>query len=160
MPRSPRKKEIGNRQALPGISLLLALIFLDQISKFWVVQNFVFSESRALIPGILHLTYHVNTGAAFGFFDNSTHFLIIASIVFVVLIVYYLMTKPVESIVRTSCIAILAGAIGNLIDRLRLGYVIDFIDLRVWPIFNIADSCITLGVVVILIHHFAAGRKA
>jgi signal peptidase II len=111
----------------------------------------------AVIPGILHLTRVNNTGAAFGLWKNSSLFLTVVSALSVVFIVCYLRRLLRESPAPASVYAwalVGGGALGNLYDRVRFGYVIDCIDLRVWPVFNVADSSLCLGVFLILLQFF------
>lgn len=131
--------------------LILSVFFLDQISKFIITRQLYLHESVAVIKGIFHLTLVYNRGAAFGIFKNQTLLFIITSLIAIVLIVLKLSKNQGD---RLSCQTvalcfILGGAAGNLIDRVFLGYVIDFIDFRIWPVFNIADSAITVGAVLL-----------
>ncbi len=105
---------------------------------------------------ITRLTLVRNTGAAFGLFRDQTVIFILISVIAIISIGFYLIkkrkTKPLvlsENFFLTGLSLILGGAIGNLIDRLRFGYVVDFIDLRFWPVFNVADSCITIGAAIL-----------
>ena len=125
-----------------------AILLLDQCSKFFISRKIALSQSVPLIKGILYLTLVHNRGAAFGVLKGQVPFFILASFVAVILIVLNF-RKERRFIYTLSLGLILAGAIGNLIDRLCFGYVIDFIDLRVWPVFNVADSSITVGAVLL-----------
>ena len=109
-----------------------------------------------MIRGILHMTLVHNTGIAFGLFKNHGMVYIIIPIIAVILLVYNICYYKYneEKLSRLYIFAfssILGGAIGNLIDRIYFGYVIDFIDFRIWPVFNIADSAITIGAIIIAI---------
>jgi signal peptidase II len=124
----------------------LAVVLADQISKLWIRTNMLPGQS---IPegGLILITYVRNTGAAFGLLANQNLLIIFTVLVGIAAIALYYAHPLVQTLwLRLSLSLLLGGAIGNLIDRLRFGYVIDFIDLRVWPVFNIADSCITVGV--------------
>ena len=119
----------------------ILVVLLDQLSKILIVK------------GIIPLSYLLNTGAGFGILKNSTALLIWISIIVIGLILYYYEKVPVKlKSVQIATALILAGAIGNLIDRIRLGHVIDFINLRIWPSFNIADSAITIGAILLIIY--------
>jgi|SRR3989338_7256471 len=103
-----------------------------------------------------HLTLVRNTGAAFGLFKDQAVIFILISVIAIIFIGFYLIKRKVHPHtkgfgvgVNLPLALILGGAIGNLIDRLRFGYVVDFIDLRFWPVFNVADSCITIGAVIL-----------
>ena len=131
------------------------IIVADQLSKFLIVGSFQPGQSRPLLPPILSLTYVQNTGAAFGLFKGQQVLFIVLSVVIVAAIVWELTIKrPRAAAVQWGCGLVLGGAIGNVMDRLRVGQVIDFIDLHVWPVFNIADSAITIGVILLMWHSF------
>lgn len=140
----------------------LAVIVLDQGAKAWVVGSLSLNQQVVLIENFLRLRYTHNTGAAFGLFQGGTWALSIAAVA-IVAGMLYAVTKMGDSN-RMGVLAmgvIMGGALGNLIDRLRLGYVVDLIEVygpriqignRVytWPVFNLADSAITVGVVMLL----------
>ena len=133
-----------------SIALLIAL--LDQITKFLIKSNFQLNQSISIINNILHLTYITNTGSAFGLFKGFNIFFILFSIVVIIIVFYYLKRiKNNEKILQFSAGLLLGGTIGNLIDRLFYGAVIDFIDFRIWPVFNTADSAVTISVVFLII---------
>ena len=113
-------------------------------------------ESRLIVPHLFYLTYVQNTHGAFGLFGDRTWLLIAIGVV--VLAVFYVVFREVAAqslLVQIAFGAILGGALGNMIDRLQRHFVVDFIDVRVWPVFNLADSCITIGVALLLL----AGTK-
>lgn len=140
-------------------ALVIFIFLLDQLTKFLVLQNLNSSESIALVKNIFHLTLVYNTGLAFGVFRNQTLFFTAISIVAVVAIFLYIKRKPATFFLRDVGFAlILGGALGNLLDRLRFGYVIDFLDFRVWPVFNVADSAITVGAILLVISLFRRGQ--
>jgi len=126
------------------------LVILDQLSKLLILQTFVFGESIPLIPQVLHLTLIQNTGIAFGLFQNNPGLLtaIITACV-ILLLIYSIRLHSAHKLEQWAFGLILGGAFGNLIDRFRFGWVVDFIDLRVWPVFNLADSGITIGVILL-----------
>jgi len=127
--------------------IVSAILILDQASKYIVAKNLTLGESIPLVGSVLQLTLVHNRGAAFGILKNQTYLFIFTSILAVILI--YLSLKEHSqknfSIYKLALSLIAAGAVGNLIDRVFFGYVIDFIDLRVWPVFNVAGSAITIG---------------
>lgn len=132
-------------------AIVFFILFLDQLTKFIAVQNLLLNTPVPLIKGIFYLTLIRNRGAAFGILKNQTPIFIFVS-VFAVILIYSALRKnktKTHSFYSLALAFILAGAIGNLIDRLRFGYVIDFIDLRVWPVFNLADSAITIGAIIL-----------
>ena len=138
-----------------NIIVFILILIADQISKNIVFNNFSLGESVPVIPKIFHITLVYNTGIAFGLFKNQTVLFSAVSFFVIVLIIFSILDqrkrKETNHLEVFALYLILAGAIGNLIDRFRVGFVIDFLDFRVWPVFNIADSVITLGMILILI---------
>ena len=133
-------------------SLATAVILLDQAAKFLVKANLQLSESIPIIKNALHLTYVTNTGSAFGFFKGLNLPLILFSLIVIAVIFANLKkVKENEKLLQFSVGLLLGGTIGNLIDRLLYGHVIDFIDFRIWPVFNVADSAISVSVVLLVI---------
>ncbi|SKA02633.1 signal peptidase II [Selenihalanaerobacter shriftii] len=125
----------------------LIILILDQVTKLIIVQNFHVSESLPFIEDIFHLTYVKNFGAAFGILTNQRLFFIIVTLlVIIILLALYKQISKQGVLIKIATGLGIGGAIGNLIDRIRVGYVIDFLDFRVWPVFNIADSAIVIGV--------------
>ena len=140
------------------------IILLDQLTKQQIMQTMRLHESIPVIPNLFSLTYIRNPGAAFGLLAGSSNafrmvFFGLTSIFALGLLGTILLRMPEEDWMgRVSVAAILGGAIGNLIDRLRFGEVIDFLDVYVesyhWPAFNVADSAITVGVALMLLQQF------
>lgn len=148
------------RDLIPvGIAALV--IIIDQLTKLWIMTNFALYEQQNVIPGLFDLVYVTNTGAAFGFLAGSKNllrqlFFVGVAIVALVVIVYaYGHLKKQGKIFVYALGLIGGGAIGNLIDRLRFGSVVDFLDFYLgsyhWPAFNAADSAITVGVGLFLL---------
>lgn len=133
---------------------MLLVFIIDQLSKLWVIYNFNPGESRPFLDHILSLTYVQNQGAAFGILQGHANvFLVAAALVIVVLIVFNSRHKQPHSMQIISGL-IVAGALGNLLDRVRLNYVVDFFDLGWWPVFNIADMAIVCGGILLVIKLF------
>ncbi len=134
-------------------SIALLIVLLDQLTKFLIKQNFQLNESIPIINKIFHLTYITNTGSAFGLFKGLNSIFMIFSIVVIIGVFYYLRKKIKnnEKLLQISVGLLLGGTIGNLIDRLLYGAVIDFLDFRIWPVFNIADSAVTISVILLVI---------
>lgn len=132
-------------------ALALAVIVVDYLTKTMVATHFLPGESRIVIPHLLYLTYVQNYHGAFGLF--GTHPLLLTAAASAVLIGFYLWYRRegAAAQVHVAFALIFGGAVGNIIDRLRFGYVHDFIDFRFWPVFNIADSAITIGVGLLLL---------
>lgn len=137
------------------ISVLLigtATFLFDQITKILIQKYFLFGESVPVIKGIFHITIIHNKGAAFGLFKNQTLALIVISIAALVLFPFlYKISGKSNKMVGVSLGFIAGGACGNLLDRLRFGYVFDFLDFRIWPVFNVADAAITIGALMLAI---------
>ena len=132
------------------------MVLADQISKTVIRSTMTLYESITVIPGFFHLTYITNDGMAFGInFPFGIYIFSAISIILTIILFYYLWTIRYESIlIRSGVAMILAGAIGNLIDRLFLGEVVDFLDFMIgdlhWYVFNFADSYVTIGMGIIL----------
>jgi signal peptidase II len=144
-------KRCGEKIILPVVALLI--LVADLISKYWVLSNLNPGQSwnpvASLSPWV-SITHVTNTGAAFGLFpDQGSLFVIIAVLVVTAIIFYYRHLPGDQWWVKVSLGLQLGGALGNLLDRLRLGYVIDFIDFKIWPVFNLADSAIVIGVAIL-----------
>jgi signal peptidase II len=150
------------------IIIVLTIVTLDQVSKYAIRINLELHESVTILAERLNLIYIENTGAAFGFLSNvsfpfKTTILVFAAIIALLYIAFYMVTLPSSQwLARTGLSCILGGAMGNLIDRVRTGAVVDFIDLywREWHFwaFNVADTAITVGVIVMIIDLFWTGK--
>lgn len=130
------------------------VVVIDRITKIYFSDLLSYGESIPVIPNVLYMTLVHNTGIAFGLFKDQGLVFIIIPIVAIILLVFniYFYRQNGEVLDRMyifSFSLILGGAIGNLYDRVMFGYVIDFIDFRIWPVFNIADSAITIGAILI-----------
>ena len=138
---------------LTALVTVAGVIGLDRFTKTFFTNLLAIGESLPIIPNVLDMTLVHNTGIAFGLFkDQGIVFIIIPVIACILLIFnifYYQNNKDLSRIYIFGFALILGGAIGNLVDRIRFGYVIDFIDFHVWPVFNVADSAITVGAVII-----------
>jgi signal peptidase II len=125
--------------------LALGVLILDQLTKLVVKQ---LSAAVVVIPNFLSIHIIHNTGAGFGLLQDQRWLLIWVSMVVIGLILYFYDRIPERE--RVGYALILGGAVGNLMDRLILGYVVDFMDFSFWPAFNVADSAITVGVILLL----------
>jgi signal peptidase II len=138
---------------------LLIVAILDQMSKWWISTSIAYGESRPLIDGLLWLTNVHNKGAAFSILQGKSFFFIVtAAILLAAIIIYVHFYRPPRTLVFVMGL-ISGGAAGNLIDRLRLSYVIDFIDTRWWPVFNIADIAIVIGGILFIIYFIMEERS-
>ncbi len=132
-------------------ALIAAILLVDQFCKFLILKYIGLNTTCVIIKGAFSITPILNAGGGFGIFPNQTLLFISISILTIIFIIYTLLSRKLKGKIFVYSISmILAGALGNLVDRLRLGAVIDFIDFKVWPVFNIADACITVGVVMLV----------
>ena len=147
------QEELRSRWARPAL-VVVVVIVLDQVSKAWILRTLgaVEGTSRPLLGAWLSLTYVKNNGVAFGLFRDIPYFFTITSILISIgAVLFYRYQLPSNRPwVQWSLGMIVGGAIGNIIDRLRYGYVVDFVQVRYFPgIFNLADSAITIGVIML-----------
>lgn len=141
-----------NKKNIVVFSIALLIVILDQLTKFLIKQNFQLNQSIPIIKNVLHLTYTTNTGSAFGLFKGFNIFFILFSLIVIIVIFYFIKDiKENERLMQFAVGLLLGGTIGNLIDRIYYGSVIDFIDFRIWPIFNVADSAVTISVILLII---------
>ena len=147
------------------IIIIAAIIVLDQWSKWAIKTSFNLYQSKPVIQDLLHFTYVTNDGMAFGLsFPGGKHVLLIMTILLTGFIVGFLWKeKNGHPLIKYGLALILSGAIGNLIDRLLYGKVVDFLDLMIgnfhWYIFNIADSSVTIGMILFIIHSIYIEQK-
>ena len=147
------------------IIIIVAIISLDQWSKWAIKTSFNLYQSKPVIQDLLHFTYVTNDGMAFGLsFPGGKHVLLIMTILLTGFIVGFLWKeKNGHPLIKYGLALILSGAIGNLIDRLLYGKVVDFLDLMIgnfhWYIFNIADSSVTIGMILFIIHSIYIEQK-
>jgi signal peptidase II len=136
--------------SVPFLLLVALVLGIDQLSKYIIRANFQPNESLPVINSVFHLTYVNNPGAAFGLLAYKTPvFVTVTLLVAVVILVAYRFLPPDRILLRLALALMLGGALGNLIDRLRFGYVVDFLDFRIWPVFNLADMAIVGGVILL-----------
>lgn len=154
-------KKLKHNLLLFGIAL--AVILADQATKLMIRQNLAFGQAWLPFPPseFFRIVYWQNTGAAFGIFQNGNTVLQVLTSAIILFILVYYQTIPHEQKFVRICLAImLGGAIGNLIDRFTLGYVLDFIAVGTFPVFNIADSCVTVGVGLLILALLLEDKKA
>ncbi len=139
---------------------IVLLILLDQISKILISRYMIEYNYIKIIPGFLSLTYIKNFGAAFGILEGKRIFFIIITIIVLAYIIYEIFKYKNNKYYLISLILIISGIIGNFIDRVFLGYVRDFISFRIFdPIFNIADSFIVVGVIMLIIYSLVGDKN-
>ena len=129
--------------------IVFVILSLDQLTKSFISAKIQLNDTLPVVKGVFGLSLIHNRGAAFGIFKNQVYLFIITSIVAIVLIYFGLKDNRHNKYYVVSLSLILAGATGNLIDRLRFGFVIDFLNFYIWPVFNIADSAITVGAILL-----------
>ncbi len=142
--------------------IILVLFFLvtDKLSKYLIVKNIALYDHKVIIPGFLNFTHIRNRGVIFGLFSQSSSdishiILLIIQTAAIILVIYFFLKTPYSDILsKISLSLITAGALGNLSDRIVNKYVVDFIDIYIkqwnWAIFNVADSCITIGAILMM----------
>jgi len=145
-------KSIEKKKALIIFLVSFLILILDQLIKFVIIKKIPLNSSISVIPKIFSLSHIHNYGAAFGIFQNSSQLLLWFSIIIVGIILYIYDRIPKEKIVQILVALVLGGTLGNLIDRIRFGYVIDFLNFKIWPAFNLADSAITIGIIGLIIY--------
>ncbi|MDI6809445.1 MAG: signal peptidase II [Candidatus Eisenbacteria bacterium] len=150
-----------------GKLLLTAAVALiiDMASKWFVAHMMFPNESRPLIGDFVRITLVRNTGSAFGFFSGQRTTLIVISVVAILLLGYLIVRSRERSYLSMISLGlVLGGALGNLVDRVRVGRVIDFLDVGFgrhrWPVFNFADACVTVGVAILAVSLYTGGEKA
>lgn len=127
--------------------LAIAIVIIDQGIKYYVQSHMTLGMSIPVINGVFHITYILNPGAAFSILENQTTLLVAVTVgMLVALTYYYRHIAAGPWLLRLGVGLLVGGAIGNLIDRVTTGYVVDFLDLRIWPVFNFADVAIVTGV--------------
>lgn len=147
------------------ITVASVVLILDQFTKWLIRTNFIFGESRPVIEGIFHLTYYHNTGMAFGMMQGYSGFIAVFSVLAIGFLLYlsrhWEAERPGSKSIPISLGLVIGGACGNLVDRIVLSSVVDFLDFGFgqyrWPAFNVADICISVGVGLLVL--FSARKK-
>ena len=136
---------------MPILLLALGIVSVDQWSKYYLQSHLMPGMSVPVIENIFHITYVLNPGAAFGIFEHQTAFFVVVAISMLSAVLYFYPRIPVGyPLLRFGVGLMVGGAIGNVIDRIKTGYVVDFFDFRIWPVFNVADMAIVTGVCCIV----------
>lgn len=157
-PTMPPTSRASTRRLSSALILGAALLVLlaDQWSKAWIQGRFAscdYPNSQEIIPNWLNFTYTCNSGAAFGLLANETLlFVLIALVVIGVIVAYFRFLPTNRPWLKLSLGLQLGGALGNLVDRLHHGFVVDFVSIKNLPVFNLADSCIVIGVLILAYH--------
>lgn len=127
------------------------VLLLDQLTKYLVLSRMGPNQTIPLIKNILHLTYVQNQGAAFGLFWGWRSLLVFIGIIIIALVIYYYHKSQRSLWMSLALGCLVGGSIGNIIDRVFRHYVVDFIDFRFWPVFNLADTMINVGIFLVII---------
>ncbi len=145
-----------SRLKLPHLFIIaISIAVIDQMTKSLVVSRLLLHESIPLLPGIFSITRIHNSGIAFGLFPGLPDLFMVVTLMSMFIVLYfYLTVKPRGILLTLGCALILGGAAGNLIDRFRLGYVVDFLYFTFWPAFNVADSSVSIGVGLLLLFFY------
>ena len=129
------------------------IVALDQLTKALIRYFLLPGQSWPIWSGVFHFSYVQNPGAAFGLLKHQTGLLVaVTAVVVVAILLYAGRLEPHMVLLRWAMILVLGGAVGNLVDRLRFGYVVDFLDFRVFPVFNLADTAIVTGVGLLFLY--------
>ncbi|MBN2057569.1 MAG: signal peptidase II [Candidatus Saganbacteria bacterium] len=136
--------------------LALTIVVADQVIKYYVHSLMKLGQTIPLIDGIVKLTYVRNTGAAFSLFIGFSPYLIVVGLLVAVAVIYFHYKAPARNrVLQVGLAFVLGGSLGNLIDRIFRSYVIDYLDITIWPVFNLADIMINVGVIMIAFKLFA-----
>ena len=148
---------------LPYALFIAAVVAADQLAKFLTVANIELFSDVPFIPGLLQLTYVQNTGAAFSSFQGQQWLFAVMFVIFTGVILWEFFKKPMpfKKLERWCIAAVYAGGLGNMIDRVRLGYVVDMIETTFmeFPVFNVADCFITCGCILLMAHLFLFNKE-
>lgn len=131
------------------IIFLVVLVIADQLTKFFA-KNYL-PESMPIIANIFHLTFVKNFGIAFGLLQGINSYLIWIYLIVLGIIIYFYDKFPKDKFSKAMLFFLIAGLLGNLIDRIAFGYVIDFFDFRIWPVFNLADVYLNIGIIGLIV---------
>lgn len=146
-----RTRKLIARRHIPFYLIAAVVFIIDQLTKLLVIYSMEIYRSMTIIPGALFLTHVRNKGAAFGIFPGQILPLIAIGAVISLIIVYFHSQVPrSDRFIQVSLALILGGSLGNLFDRIFRGAVVDFIDFRFWPAFNIADAAVNIGIALTL----------
>ena len=135
-----------------SIHIAVLVLLFDQLSKYLIKSVLILNQSLPIIPNIFHLTLIYNTGAGFGMLKGQRIFFIVFSLIVLIALAFKWKKIPQRTGITVPLGLIIGGLLGNLLDRSLLGYVVDFLDFRIWPVFNAADSAISIGVIWLVIY--------
>ena len=144
------------------VGLAGVLLVLDRVTKAWATRTLALGDPHPLIGNVIRLTRVHNTGGAFGVLAGKPGLFIAVSIaIAVAAVVAFVVLRGKRPVLRLALVFVFVGAVGNLIDRLAIGYVVDFFEVVGFPVFNVADSCVTVGAVLLVLYAlFGGGRPS
>ena len=131
----------------------ILIIIIDQVTKYIAKSNLELNQSIPIIKNFFHITLTTNTGAGFGLLKENNSLIAFITVLILGFMLFYYDKLPKKGKEHISIVLIVSGALSNLFDRIFLGHIIDFIDFKIWPIFNMADSCITIGVIYLVFYY-------
>jgi signal peptidase II len=144
--------ERSRTMILKLLSVSSAVIIIDRLTKYILLKKLSEGDSVGVVPGIFHITLVLNSGAAFGLFKGRSAFFTVLTALVIAFICFYIVRGKCKDLLMLTALGlILGGAAGNLIDRAAFGHVIDFLDFRIWPVFNVADASITVGAFILAV---------
>jgi signal peptidase II len=144
------------------VALAAVLLFLDRLTKAWAAASLALGDPQPLVGNAIRLTRVHNSGGAFGVLAKAPALFVAVSIVIAVAaVVAFVVLRGRRPVLRLALVFVFVGATGNLIDRLTLGYVVDFFEIVGFPVFNVADSCVTVGAALLVLYAlFGGGRSS
>ncbi|MCX6099133.1 MAG: signal peptidase II [Candidatus Bipolaricaulota bacterium] len=142
------------------VALAGVLLVLDRITKAWATRTLVLGDPHPLIGNAIRLTRVHNTGGAFGVLaGNPFIFVIVSFVIAIAVLVAFILLRGRRPVLRLALVLVFVGAVGNLFDRLSVGYVVDFFEIVGFPVFNVADSCVTVGAILIVLYALVGGGR-
>lgn len=146
------KKKIPKKSGFILFLISLCVVLLDQLFKFFIRDSMNIGDSITVIKNVFYITYVTNSGAGFGIMQGKTSLLIWFAIIVIGIILFYYDKIQEKKSLQVFSGLILGGTLSNLIDRLLFGFVTDFFDFRIWPVFNIGDSCVCIGIIFLIMY--------
>ncbi|OIN96617.1 signal peptidase II [Candidatus Desantisbacteria bacterium CG1_02_38_46] len=135
------------------MAIMVLIVIADQFSKYLVSKNIALNSSVPVIENVFHITFVKNQGMAFGLFQKGNLPFILFSAVFIAALVVFSKKFIERFYSKVGFSLVLAGAVGNFVDRIKHGYIIDFLDFRIWPVFNLSDAALCIGVIFLCIQY-------
>ncbi len=132
-------------------------LLIDLFSKIYIINNLLVNDSKTVIKDFFYITYVQNQGAAWGILSNKISLLLFITIIFIILFIYYIEKSELKRYEEIAYGLILSGVLGNMLDRIFRGYVVDFLNFYIfgydYPVFNLADSFIVIGIIIIIVFY-------